>query len=598
MAAAAGRQPAAERARAAGGPPGRPGSKRTAASPCEVTVQQATGSPAADGRRARRVEGDATVDYDPRTQGLSLAQRPVFTGLRYRLSRNPAPNGQQLSAAEGAVPGEVRGVPRPRRPCRRPSRRCSLKAPQAPYARLQALRAALYRQFIASGQGKPTDVDGGPRRRAARRRHRQPLRADRVRGAARALGRDSRAASGSATTTATAKDDGSVEFRPANAATYLEAYFAPYGWVPVDRHAAHARSRACRTTSATTTPSIQASPELGINVYLPVRQPDRLPLYAYARYFLVRALPVRGRGRSAAAALPGGAEAGATSTPARAGRRRTGRPAQVAVAYCELRDQMIDLALPGRGVDAAGAGRARRGGRGARRARLARHPRPVGRPAAEPDRARTRPTAVRLAASVRDAGSPRRSRRPRGCWPPCRGRACGRRTAPRCRTCGDRLRLRLPRLASPRTCGGLRPRAATSLLLVLVALDARRLLLGLRGRHASRTSPFPTRLAPTAVAGLRSTRRPRPPTPTSRGAGQGRHRLRGQGLSPSTATASCRRRCRWRSSSRATSATTRRSSRRSAAASATSRKLERPARPRAVQPSSTAASGSTCGSRP
>ncbi len=244
----------------------------------DVVVQQATGHLLPTVAGARRVDGDVSVDYDTRTQALSLPQRPVYTGLHYTVTSNPAPNGQQLSAASGQVPPSLKefttAPPVP------PAVEALLaKAPKAPYARLQTLRTALYKSFTASGQGKPTDVDadrvvqllaGGPGVTG----NPYELTASEAL-LARWAGIPSRMGFGYYN--GETKDDGSIEFRPQHAATYLEVYFAPYGWVPVvgtPPKAQQSLSNNQRNNDA----SISASPELGINVYLPVKLDNRLPL--------------------------------------------------------------------------------------------------------------------------------------------------------------------------------------------------------------------------------------------------------------------------------------------------------------------------------
>lgn len=311
-----------------------------------VTVDQAKGHIMPTLAGAQRVTGDATVDFDPRTQTLELASRPVFTGLEYTLRANPAPNGEQLSASDGQVPGGLREfLDAP--PVPPVVQDLLTKAPLAPYARLQSLRAALYAKFVAAGQGKPTDVGADRVVELLNGDTGNPYELTATEGLlARWAGIPSRIGFGYFD--GAKLPGGVVEFRPANAATYLEAYIAPYGWVPIvgtPPKAQQSLSNNQRNNDA----SIQASPELGINVYLPVRQPHRLPFDAYARYYLLRAAPI--------AALIGGLLLAYPVVLKRVRRRRRaawgaarGAPGVVAVAYCELRDQLIDLALPGRGM--------------------------------------------------------------------------------------------------------------------------------------------------------------------------------------------------------------------------------------------------------
>ena len=468
-----------------------------------VTVQQARGRLLPSVAGTRRVSGDATVDYDPRTNGLALAQRPVFTGLRYDLSVLPAPNGQQLSRAEVAVPDELREqVAAPPVP---PAVEAILaKAPEAPYARLQYLRAELYRNFTAAGAGQPTDVspDRVVELLAGGTGNPYELTASEAL-LARWAEIPARIAVGYFNGTET--EGGEVEFRPANAVTYLEAWFGEYGWVPIVGTPPKAQ-QSLSNNSRNNDASIQASPELGINVLLPVRQDNRLPLYAYARYYLVRALPVaatvgllllvypvalkrlRGRRRAAWAAARGPAGV-------------------VAAAYCDLRDQMVDLALPGRGMTplelvevvaedeehAELAWLVTRGLWGDLRHDLTQDDADTAKRLAASVSTRltkAQPETARLLAAVSRASlrAPYSVEVPNAWW---QVRLRGRLPSPR------RALRRLAR--SLRRSG--QPGYATSLVVVLAALLVGGCSSG-EAKTAEPVVPFPTRLAPSAVAGL------------------------------------------------------------------------------------------------
>lgn len=96
-----------------------------------------------------------------------------------------------------------------------------------------------------------------------------------------------------------------------------------------------------------TDPNIQASAELGIVVYLPAKDPGGLPLYVYARYYLARTVPVVIAGLLLLTVYP------VLLKQLRRRRRRRwaqehGVPGRIALAYCDVRDTMIDLGLPGR----------------------------------------------------------------------------------------------------------------------------------------------------------------------------------------------------------------------------------------------------------
>ena len=113
-----------------------------------ITVEKATGRLLPDVAGTLHADGKGTVEYDPRTQTLNLATRPVFTGLTYTLTAIQPPNGRELTDSTGVVAPEVRDfVTAPPTP---PEVQDLLaKAPSGAYARLQYLRTALYKRHQA-----------------------------------------------------------------------------------------------------------------------------------------------------------------------------------------------------------------------------------------------------------------------------------------------------------------------------------------------------------------------------------------------------------------------------------------------------------------
>ena len=102
------------------------------------------------------------------------------------------------------------------------------KAPKDRFGKMQFLRAELYKHFIAVGQGKPTDVNADRVRaadvqRAERQGNPYELTASEAL-LARWAGVPARIGFGYYN--GTPKPGGVIEFRPTNAATYLEVYFA------------------------------------------------------------------------------------------------------------------------------------------------------------------------------------------------------------------------------------------------------------------------------------------------------------------------------------------------------------------------------------
>jgi transglutaminase-like putative cysteine protease len=324
-----------------------PGSGTTVAGPpsrITVRVDQASGHVLPMLAGTTHVDGSASVDYDPRTQTLALAQRPVYTGLSYTLTVSPAPSGAQLSASTGVVPPSLKefttAPPIP------PAVQALLdKAPKGAYAKLQFLRAALYSHFTAAGQGKPTDVSADRVVQLLQGGTGNPYELTASEGLlARWAGIPSRIGFGYYN--GEHLGDGSVQFRPTNAATYLEVYFAPYGWVPVIGTPPKAQESLSNNQQRTNI-QIQASNELGLQLLLPVRQPDNIPAYAYAWYYALRVLPIILGAGLLLLVYP------VALKQVRRRRRRQwaqahGPEGAVAVAYCELRDLLVDLALPGR----------------------------------------------------------------------------------------------------------------------------------------------------------------------------------------------------------------------------------------------------------
>ena len=482
-----------------------------------ITVAQAKGHVMPTLAGMRRVEGDTGVDYDPRSQTLALAQRPVFTGLTYTVVANPPPTGDQLSKVKGAVPASLNQfLEAPPIP---PAVQDLLdKAPKGSFSKLQYLRAALYKKFVAAGEGKPTDVDadrvvqflaGGPN---AKGNPYELTAAEAM--LARWAGVPARIGFGYYN--GQQKPGGVIEFRPNNAATYLEVYFPPYGWVPIVGTPPRAQ-QSLSNNQHKTDPNIKPSPELGINVYLPVVASDHIPLYVYARYYLVRVLPViaglgvllliypvalkrlRRRRRLAWAAAHGPAAA-------------------IAVAYCDLRDRMLDLALPGRGLTPLELVElvdedeehselgwlVTRGLWGDLREDLTDTDAVIARRLSDSVStrlAKAQPETARLLAAVSRASlkAPYSMEVPNVWWQ-------------------LRLRDRLPRLRRPRLSTvrswmrqllrRVRPGVATSVLALLAAIGLGGCSAGATA-HADPVVAFPTRLAPAVVAGLQVKNEPK-----------------------------------------------------------------------------------------
>lgn len=471
--------------------------KATSGAAARVTVRidQATGHLLPDLAGTSHVGGSATVEFDPRTQTLALPGRPVYTGFTYTLTVPPTPTGSQLSAAAGVVPrAEQQFLTAPPVP---PAVQALLaKAPRGAYARLQYLRAALYAHFTAAGEGKPTDMSASRVAQLIRGGTGNPYELTAAEALlARWAGVPSRIGFGYYS--GKPQPGGSIQFRPANAATYLEVYFAPYGWVPIVGTPPRAQQSLSSNQQRANT-HIKSSPDLGLQLFLPVRQPDTIPLYEYVRYYGLRALPLLLGGGMLILLYPVALK--------RLRRRRRaawaaahGPAGVVAVAYCELRDRIQDLALalPARtatplelvelvGEDEEHAELAwlvTRGLWGDLRGQLGDDDALTGKDLAASVASRitrAQPETARLLAAVSRASlrQPYSQEVPNTWW-----------------------QVHVPRPSLRLAARRIRPVHATPAVVLLVAL----LVGGCAGPHTTDTSapvPFPTRIAPSVIAGL------------------------------------------------------------------------------------------------
>ena len=131
--------------------------------------------------------------------------------------------------------------------------------------------------------------------------------------------------------------------RPRHGATWLEAWFGGYGWVPIVGTPPRAKVTLDKDQQ-NGDPSIRASNELALVTYVPVRLQTVRLLYVSVRYYAVRALPFLLVGGLLLLFLPGLVKAVRRTARARAA-RRLGPQARVAAAYAEVRDTATDLAI-------------------------------------------------------------------------------------------------------------------------------------------------------------------------------------------------------------------------------------------------------------
>lgn len=307
-------------------------------------VEQATGHllPTIGGTVSVQGLSGQQFDYDPRQQTISLAGRPVFTGLTYTVEAAYPASGADLRSA-GPAPAGVRDQFLVAPPVPLEVQAILAKAPTSDaFDRLQYVRQQLYNKVVAAGPGKPVDVSA---RRAVQILQGSDANPYEITATEALLARWAGipARIGYGYDGGTPLPGGAVEIRPRNGATWLEAYFGRYGWIPIVGTPPRARP-STSTQDKNQNPAVHATDDLALIVYLPVRVHTLLPIYVITRYWLLVSLP-----------FIAGAVLLIVFYPAlvkRARRRRRkrwaiarGPEARVSVAYAEFRDLARDLAV-------------------------------------------------------------------------------------------------------------------------------------------------------------------------------------------------------------------------------------------------------------
>lgn len=288
------------------------------------------------------VQGKGIV-YDPRTQGLRTLGTRLPKGTTYDVTTPPVPTGAALSSA-GPPPANVREfleVP----PAPPEVTALLAQAPTNPFARLQFVRRAYFAKVVSAGAGTPVDVP--PSRVVEMLQGKEASPYEITAGEAllaRWAGVPSRIGYGWYGGQAT-KDARTVEIRPRNGATWLEAYFSGSGWVPIVGTPPRAKS-SLKPGQRNNDPSVRPTDELALVVYAPVKLRSIRLAYVFVRYYALRTLPLLAVGLLLLVFYPGIVKA-----LRRVRRRRVagrlGPQARIAAAYAELRDAATDLNIGG-----------------------------------------------------------------------------------------------------------------------------------------------------------------------------------------------------------------------------------------------------------
>ena len=288
---------------------------------------------------AVRVRKGPATEYDPRTQSIRVTGTRPRSGTTYQVVAALPPSGAQLTAAGPPGPAQREFLAVPAAP---PEVAALLaQAPENPFARLQFVRRAYFAHVVAAGAGKPVDV---PPSRVVQMLAGQAASPFEITAGevllARWAGVPARIGYGYF---GGQPKDGGLEIRPRNGATWLEAYFTGYGWVPIVGTPPQARV-SLNNKQQNGDPSVRESRELALVTYVPVRLQTVRLLYVLVRYYVLAALPFVVVGGLLLLMFPALVKAARRSVRSRRA-IKLGPQARIAAAYAELRDTTTDLAI-------------------------------------------------------------------------------------------------------------------------------------------------------------------------------------------------------------------------------------------------------------
>lgn len=293
--------------------------------------------PSLSGSRIASAPAAVGVTFDPRTEVLRAPGGAPPPGTSYTLTAAPSPNGKELALARPfrgmeeflAVPAPAADVTA-----------LLTKAPRTPlWDRLQYVRAAYYAKVVAAGAGRPLAV---PPARVAEILSGKAASPYEITAAevllARWTGVPARIGYGFFEGD---RKDGVWAVRPRHAATWLEAYFEGYGWVPVVGVPPRAKASLDQEQKKAN-PIVRPTEQLALVLYVPVRLRTLRLFYSYARFWIAAALPFVLLALAVLIFYP------AVVKLLRRMRRslwarRAGFGRRIAVAYAELRDAATDL---------------------------------------------------------------------------------------------------------------------------------------------------------------------------------------------------------------------------------------------------------------
>ena len=277
--------------------------------------------------------------FDPRPAIFRVDEGRAASGLTYTVLAPAYPTADDLEAARPPE-SEVRDyldIPKPPATVRD----LLAAAPGNPWRRLEFLRKQLNDVVIAAGAGTPKDITPSRVEQIFIGNHEatpfEIVAAEAM--LARWAGVPSRIGFGF---DGLNDENGTLTVRPRNAAQFLEVYFEGYGWVPLSSSPPKAKSTLDTDPNARFKPSILPSDDVGVEIYIPYRDPNPWALYQRIRARLLQAAPVAALVLVGYLLMPAGLRAWR-----RRKRRQWAQPlgarAQIAVEYTEFRDLATDL---------------------------------------------------------------------------------------------------------------------------------------------------------------------------------------------------------------------------------------------------------------
>lgn len=279
------------------------------------------------------------LQYDPRTQALSLPEERARKGMTYTVEAPALPKGSDLVAAP-PPPEQMR----PFLDAPAPPPEVSDLLEQAPqgdlFTRLQFVRRQFYAKVVARGAGQSQDV---PPERVVELLAGEPGTPFEITAAEALLARwvGVPARLGFGYLGGDPLPGGRTSLRPKHGATWMEAYFQGYGWLPIVGTPPRAQSSLNRDPK-NASPSVRPSQDLTLPAYVPVRVSSPRLLYLLVQYWAARTLPYLLLGGFVLWLYPGVAKLGRRWRRQRWARR--GELAhRVRVAYTEWRDLAHDF---------------------------------------------------------------------------------------------------------------------------------------------------------------------------------------------------------------------------------------------------------------